>query len=719
LHLAAYRKALSIVAAGLLLTIGCSGPISPSHRQIGDVGTAAGAPTLENAVVVGCLAVGDPIQPSASAGTFAVSIVASCLWSVSSDQPWLTTSSRPTTWAGIDTITYAVAANTSATTRNGRLTVTGGGNSLELTLAQPGSGVSCTYALSQATATVPAGGGSGLTVALTAGCAWTATSDQPWLTITSATSGTGNATISYAAAANSLTTGRTGNITVTGSGGTAQLTVNQTATPCSYSLLPTNASIPAAGGNGFTVALTAGCAWTATSDQPWLTIASATSGTTNAPITYTVAANASTTDRTGHITVTGSGGTAQLTVNQSSTPCTYVLAPTSADVPASGANGLTAALTAGCAWTVASDQPWLTIASATSGNGNATITYAAAANATTSVRVGHLTVTGSGGTAQLTVTQRAECTYTLVPPTAAPTAAGGGFTVALTAGCAWTASSDQPWLTITAGTSGSGSGTITYSVAANGGTTSRTGHIAVTGIGGTAQLTVTQSPPSCTYVLSPTAASVPTSGGSGLSVALTAGCAWTASSDQTWLGITSATSGSANATIFYAWQSLVGNIARTAHITVTGTGGTAQLTVTQGPPANVIVSVSPNPVGHSSTPIADPACAGITNSWFYTETFSESRGVNVRITQRVDRLDGMLFKQGTVDYAVPGNGSLNISVSWCLTPDATRTMQTTFTGTDANGNAVSVPGPAVTLLSAGDSAITVSTRASAGGAAER
>jgi hypothetical protein len=46
-------------------------------------------------------------------------------------------------------------------------------------------------------------------------------------------------------------------------------------------------------------------------------------------------------------------------------------------------------------------------------------------------------------------------------------ASGGTDTVAVTApaGCAWTATRNATWITITGGASGSGNGTVTYSVA--------------------------------------------------------------------------------------------------------------------------------------------------------------------------------------------------------------------------------------------------------------
>ena len=48
-------------------------------------------------------------------------------------------------------------------------------------------------------------------------------------------------------------------------------------------------------------------------------------------------------------------------------------------------------------------------------------------------------------------------------------------------GCTWTAVSNDSWITISAGTAGTGNGTVSYSVAANTGTTSRTGTMTIGG----------------------------------------------------------------------------------------------------------------------------------------------------------------------------------------------------------------------------------------------
>src|SRR5206468_8779052 len=84
----------------------------------------------------------------------------------------------------------------------------------------------------------------------------------------------------------------------------ASATTGQNVLPtCTYSILPTSASFPSGGGNGSSsVAVSSGCAWTATSGATWITI-SAGSGTGSGTATYSVAANTGASSRTGTLTI--------------------------------------------------------------------------------------------------------------------------------------------------------------------------------------------------------------------------------------------------------------------------------------------------------------------------------------------------------------------------------------------------------------------------------
>ena len=63
------------------------------------------------------------------------------------------------------------------------------------------------------------------------------------------------------------------------------------------------------------------------------------------------------------------------------------------------------------------------------------------------------------------------CSYSLGAYSAkfGPSGGTGSFTVQTTSSCKWSASDNAPWITITSGTSGTGTGTVRYSVAANSG----------------------------------------------------------------------------------------------------------------------------------------------------------------------------------------------------------------------------------------------------------
>jgi hypothetical protein len=83
----------------------------------------------------------------------------------------------------------------------------------------------------------------------------------------------------------------------------------------------------------------------------------------------------------------------------------------------------------------------------------------------------------------VTVTTGGGCTYSISPTSASPGASAttGSVTVTTTTGCSWTAvSNNTSWLTVTSGASGTGNGTVNYSVAANTGA-ARQGTITIAG----------------------------------------------------------------------------------------------------------------------------------------------------------------------------------------------------------------------------------------------
>src|SRR5208283_1798005 len=85
--------------------------------------------------------------------------------------------------------------------------------------------------------------------------------------------------------------------------------------------------------------------------------------------------------------------------------------------------------------------------------------------------LGATTPQGDFDNVQLTAVpaRSSTCSYVLSATSASPAATGGPVTVTVTAGsgCAWTAVSNATWITVSAGASGTGNGSVTLQIAAN------------------------------------------------------------------------------------------------------------------------------------------------------------------------------------------------------------------------------------------------------------
>ena len=169
-----------------------------------------------------------------------------------------------------------------------------------------------------------------------------------------------------------------------------------------------------------------------------------------------------------------------------------------------------------------------------------------------------------------TITQAGTvCSYTVSPLTVSLPSSAGTSTVGITttSGCVWSAASSAAWLTLTPGSSGTGSGSVTFSVSSNSGANARTGTflvagrtVSVTQSGTTNSVTqsgttssVTQSgTTNCALAVSPDQRSVNKKATSGaLSVTPSTGCTLTATSSASWLTVTSVTqsTGTVNYTV--------------------------------------------------------------------------------------------------------------------------------------------------------------------------
>jgi hypothetical protein len=88
------------------------------------------------------------------------------------------------------------------------------------------------------------------------------------------------------------------------------------------------------------------------------------------------------------------------------------------------------------------------------------------------------------------------CVYSIDPTSSDQDATGGtgNISVSSGSGCSWTSQSNDSWISVTSGSSGSGNGMVGYGVAANGTTSERTGTVTVAGQTFTVRQTAGQDP---------------------------------------------------------------------------------------------------------------------------------------------------------------------------------------------------------------------------------
>lgn len=522
--------AISVGTATFTVTqsgFSCSYSVSPSSASVGSAG---------------------------GAGIFTVNAAESCSWTAASNTPdWLSVTSGAS-GTGTASVGYNALANTGTASRTGTI----GAGTATFTVNQSAS---CGVTLSPAQVTVAAGATSG-TIRVTtnlSSCERPAYSDSAWLTITSGATDIGSGEIGYKVTANTSPAPRTGNIFV----GTQVFTLTQIAPNCTISLSANFVSMPNTGGPG-RINITSTCSWTATTEVNWIKFTSATSGSANGYVTYVVASNMDPQPRSTTIAIGGLVVNIRQDGTPQSTTCTYSISPVTSSLPAGGGFG-TVAVTAedGCTWSATTATSWIAITSAAAGSGNGEIAYAAAANTGTSQRRGAIVIAGRTFTLDQEGTA---CTYSIAPRSASFPSSGGGGTIDVTSACAWGASSNRSWIAIAGGATGTGNGTVAYTVTANNSVQPRGGAITVAGL----TFDVSQTGMPCTVTLAKTSASVAAPGGSGtFGVTGTSGCDWSATTGAAWLEVTWA-GVDGSGTVYYTAKANGAPAPRSAQINVAG-----------------------------------------------------------------------------------------------------------------------------------------------------
>jgi sulfur relay (sulfurtransferase) DsrF/TusC family protein len=504
-----------------------------------------------------------------------------------------------------------------------------------LVSASDGASQTCTYALSTTNRTHGYGAATNMVGVTTSNtCAWSVINTNGWISILSSTSGTGSATVTYAVTANPSQTERTGTVMIAD----VPFTLRQQGIACSYSISPASRMHGYGQATNTVSVMTGdGCAWAAVNTNSWIMILSGTNGTGSATVIYAVAANTNLSDRTGVVLI---GGQA-FNLIQHGISCSVSISPVSRNHGYGAAsNSVNVTTGAGCSWAVANTNSWITITSNTNGTGNATVGYTVDPNPGILARTGVVMIDDEA----FTVMQAGvPCAFSI-----SPTNAVHGFgsetglvTVTATTGCNWGATNTNAWITITSSTSGTGSGSITYMVAANPSTNARTGLVTIADT----LFTVSQAGLSCTYRLSPTNrthgyAAVTNA----VSMMVNDGCTWSVANTNPWIAILSGASGTGNGTVTYA---VAANTNFTDRMGVVLIGGQVFNLTQHGITCTVTISPASRMHGYGATSNSVSVTTGAGCSWPVVNTNSW-----ITITSGTNGTGN-----GTVTYTVAANPS--------------------------------------------------------------
>ncbi len=433
---------------------------------------------------------------------------------------------------------------------------------------------------------------------------------------------------------------------------------------CTYSVTPATLSFPEGGGTAaVTVTLTGGtdCTpWTAGSSSPWLTVAPAV-GNGNGSVLVTAAANTTSSAETGTLTIAGQ---VVSVTEAAATACVFSVTPSSYTFPALGGQETFDIVQTGggdCTWTVFSTVPWIALAPI-GGNGNGTLVATATPNTTGAPLTGSINIAGETiNVAELPVT--GTCTYSVSPTSISFNQAGETTPITVMASaptCAWTASSNEPWASVTP-TNSEGNGTVFLTVQANNTGAPQTATLTIAG----QAVTITQGiSNTCTFTVTPNPNPLdyPSTGGTD-TISIVASdplCVWNASVVPSWITLSTPAgtgiSGTGSTTIS-AFAYVNTGKQRSGDITIAG----ITIVATEAAPTGCTFSVTPPslafPSGGATEPVTVTAsmdsCTWTASSGATFVTVSPKSGTGTG-TVEVTAIANSLSTQQTTTLSIAG-----------------------------------------------------------------
>ena len=446
----------------------------------------------------------------------------------------------------------------------------------------------------------------------------------------------------------------------------------------------------------------------------------------NATVVIRVPENNTGNDKNYTVTFTGDGVSQSLNITQSATDTVITVNPTSINYEIDGGVQYIT-MTTNKNWT-SSFPSWLTVSAVDVNTGDNVNTQAGSAGSyrftivanpnSGTQKSGNIVFTANDRTATVSVMQTGSGAYIIVPSEKRlDNNSGTTATIDVLSNTAWTATTVASWITITEQT-GSGNGTISFSVSDNTSYGDRSAAIRIKAVDNSVEQLVYIIQPAREYInITP---SNVRSNGTGITnttvFTVSANTSWTASTDADWITLTQ-TTGSGVVGIVAIYPANDSSEDRVAHITVTNGNitGTAQLTQRH----IVHTSISPtvltfNVTGGSQTVTVtsdgDWTVSSIA-SWITASTTTGSGNGTVTFTvgnttdERSDNITiggkTLQIRQTTLDVYPEGisfekeggNGSFSVitDTAWTATTDVDWITLSPTTGSGNGTISITVP----------------------------
>ncbi|KPA11778.1 secreted protein containing APHP domain protein [Candidatus Magnetomorum sp. HK-1] len=489
-------------------------------------------------------------------GNATINVNANISWNVNETTDWLSVSKSNNSFS------IQCSANDTISQRIATITVSGNSLSKQVQITQSSAPERLDVSPTSKNFNYTGGNDS---VTVSSNLSWNATENTDWIAV----SKTGNS-VSIQCDANDTISQRSATITVSGGSLSRQIQVTQSPAPERLDVSPTSKNFSYSGGS-VSINVSTNISWNVTETTGWLSVSKSGSA-----FSVQCNANETTSQRSATISVSGGSLSRQVQITQSPAPERLEINPTSKIFSDTGGS-VTINVSANISWSVSKNQTWLSITS-TNGINDGAFSINCEANSTVNQRNATVTISGSGLSKQVQITQNGGSESLTVNPTSKTfSSVGGNQSINVVSNTSWNVTSNKSWLSVSP-SSGANNSSFNINCTANSATTQRSGIITVNAADVTAQIQITQEATAVRPMLSvdPSFQSVPASEGTtsfDIANSGTGSLNWMAKVDTSatsWLSIDNTASGLNSGTILVSFGKNE-NSARTGQIIISST----------------------------------------------------------------------------------------------------------------------------------------------------